>query len=249
MPKYLFKIPGNEDQEIVWFTRKHIVSLLGSIFLIIFLFTVPIVFGVVLWFRMPSVFEGSLLNVLVILTTVYYLVIISFSFTVWINYYYDVFAITDQEIVDIKQEGVFGRKINKVSILRIQDVSSQVRGILPTLFNYGNVVAESAGENSQTYVIEDVPNPMKMANKIMSMHNEQVSREDRISEVVTAEGDLRKNAYNGQYQPPIETLEPKSDQKPNYCPPCPTTKKEDSIETEEGNVSKDDLDKGGEIKF
>ena len=252
MPKYLFKIPGHEDQEIVWFTRKHIMSLLGSILLIIFLFLIPVAFGIVLWYKANSIFESNLLNVVVILAAVYYLVIISFTFTIWINYYYDVFIITDQEIIDIKQEGIFGRKINEVSILRIQDVSAQVKGVLPTLFNYGNVVAESAGENSQTYIIEDVPNPMKMANKIMTMHNEQVAREDRAFEIITAEGDLRKNSANGQTQSTASFGEMNNGSTQTYCPPCPPSNPvsgPESPSNSEGNVSKKDLDKGGEVKF
>jgi len=247
MSEYHFPVPGHEGQKIIVFTRRHWVSELGTIVLVLFLLILPVIILVAIAFVNPAIFSGIALNFIVIATSIYYFVMTTYAYVAWVSYYYDVFIVTDNEIIDINQEGIFDRQITEVSIIRIQDVSARSKGFLQTFFSYGDVVAESAGEKTQTYVIDSVPNPVELANKILDLHNIQITKEQRRDEVLTAEGDLRAGKVETtqeitkEFQPPPP---PKEANSPTSVKPSPP-----ASSSEEGDISKEDLNKGGEIKF
>ena len=101
------------------------------------------------------------------------------AFVAWISFYYDVYIIYTDSVVDIVQQGFFGRKISQLSMLRVQDVSSTIKGFLPTLFGFGDVLVETAGEQSQNFLLIAVPNPQEVSAKIMELHDKLVERESR----------------------------------------------------------------------
>lgn len=222
-------VPGHENDKIVIATRRHIASMLTTIFLIIFMTILPAGIVIAMAHTNPAFFTGIFINFLVIILSIVYLIIATFTFAQWVSYYYDVFVVTDKEILDVDQNSIFDRRITEVSLLRIQDVSARITGFLPTIFGYGDVVAESAGENSRTYVIDCIPHPVEVANKILALHNEHVEREDRAAEMITAEGDLRSrqlrpSLYQTANQPQPQESSPfagKPASTENVCPPYP----------------------------
>ncbi|MEI6039779.1 MAG: PH domain-containing protein [Candidatus Berkelbacteria bacterium] len=252
-------IPGHEKDHVIVITRRHIASMIKPIFMSLVMFLMPIFIISVLKSLNPEIFSTLWANILTIFGSIYYLVFLSFFFTTWISYYYNVFVITDNEVIDIDQSGLFDRRITEISLLRIQDVSARVKGLLPTLFNYGDLIAESAGENTRTYVVESIPDPASIADKILDLHNEHIAKEERIGEAAIADGDFRGGLIvrnkslisTGQ----VDTT--KSVEKECVCPPPPICPpliesrhevKKDTV-VKEGDISNDDLAKGGEIKF
>ncbi len=264
MSEYHFPVPGHEEDKIVIFTRRHIMSMLGTLLLTVAMFLVPLIILVAIFITNRNILTGLTLNFLAVGGSIYYLVAITFAFTEWISYYYDIFIVTQDEIIDINQSGIFDRTVTEVTLLRVQDVSARIKGFLPTIFSYGDVVAESAGENTRTYVIDNIPNPVEVANQILDMHNEHVAREERVREIVTAEGDLRhgkmepaqqiqgefqqaiqKEMQQAQSQPPP----PASTPPPTPAPVSPPAQSIPEEPPAQGEIKKDDLNEGGEVKF
>lgn len=239
-------IPGHENEKIIIFTRRHLVSMLSPILIVSVMFLVPILVWVAVQLSDFTVFFSHTMPYIIIGAAIYYLVMATYAFTEWVSYYFSFLVVTENDIIDINQRGIFNRHITEVSLLRVQDVSAQVKGFLPTFFNYGDVIAESAGENTQAYVIDNIPKPMEIASKILEMHNEHIAREERTDEVMTAEGDLRK-------QPaamPTDSIEPQPDQPcPSYPLPPSAPLPVSPPPPKQGNIQKEDLDQGGEIKF
>ena len=244
-------IPGHEKDQMVISTRRHLASTFTTMFVVLLMLILPIALLVALKTTNPEVISGFFINFLVVFGSIYYLVIVTFAFVSWINYYYDIFVVTQDEIIDIDQNGLFDRHITEISMLRVQDVAAQIKGFFPTIFNYGNVIAESAGENTKTYIIDNIPNPLDVANKIMELHNEHIAQGVREGQVVVAEGDLRGGAV--PVSATVNTVTPEQS-----CPPCPTCEEnkipdnvvsENQKQNSEGNVSNNDLNKGGEVKF
>lgn len=227
-------IPGHENQQMVIFTHRHWASFLKTIVIISFCLILPLVILLMVHIFKPGSFNGPALNFVFIAVSVYYMVITTFAFTEWITFYYDILAVTESEVIEIIQNGIFDRKIYEISILRVQDVSAEINGFWPTLFGYGDVVVESAGENSQKYVIKSIPRPVEIANQILKIHSDQVIREERHNEVSIGEGDFRKSGYALRLN------------KPNNEGNLSEEKKDENYS---GDINKDDLDKGGEIKF
>lgn len=232
MEKEDIHIPGVGNEAIVLITRKHWASMIGVIVLIAAMVILPTVLLVIFKFSMPSFLTGWARNVVVLMGSIYFLVVVTVAFFEWVNFYYDLFIFTEDEIIDIKQNGFFNRYITQISLKNVQDVSAHIKGMWPSLFGYGDVVAETAGDKTQTYVIQSIPNPMDVADKILEIHNQMRIRE------------LRGEGL-------IKTPEPVKDN--NVCLPCPpndsTSSIQPKIESKEIEISKDDLNKGGEIRL
>ncbi len=64
------------------------------------------------------------------------------EFVLW---YFNVFVITNQRIVDIDQRGFFDRIVSEAPFEKIQDISYRIKGIFQTLFHYGNIQIQTAG--------------------------------------------------------------------------------------------------------
>lgn len=100
--------------------------------------------------------------------SLYYLFVWVFFFHAWIDYYLDVWVVTDIRIVDVEQKGLFSRSISELKLFRVQDVTAEVKGILPTVFHYGNVVIQTAG-NEQFFIFKQIPHPYETQQKISEL--------------------------------------------------------------------------------
>lgn len=254
MAEYHFPVPGSVDEKkIVLFIRKHWAAYLGQFLLSIFLFFFPLVLLLIIYLADKTIFKGLVLNFLVLGFSTYYLIISTFVFTSWLSFYYDIYIITEDSIIDVFQQGFFGRRIGQLSMLRVQDVSSSIEGLFPTLFAYGDVLVESAGEQTQHFVLEQVPNPQEVSSKIMELHNRIIETEGRHHQILEAEGAMppghieearveRALPYSGEDSAaegktqPEETL---------FKEPQPTSEEKSA----EGEIEGEDLDKGGEVDF
>jgi uncharacterized membrane protein YdbT with pleckstrin-like domain len=251
LDEYFCPVPGSpEEKNIILFTRRHWASFLGQIILSVFLFIFPILIWIVATSFNRDVFSGVIVNFIIVALGIYYLVAITFSFTAWITYYYDIFIVTKDTVVDIKQEGFFGRKIAQLSLLRIQDVSSDIKGFLPTIFAYGDVLVETAGEKSETFLFQGVPNPQAFSAKILELHNKLIEEEGRRMNMTKAEGVMDKQDFSSEQkeekQPSYQEMIQKEIKKSQ---PWEFHPKEEFPKREEGEINKDDLNKGGEVKF
>jgi len=261
-----FPVPGHEDEKIIIFTRRHIISMLGPILMVLAMVLVPILIVAMIYSANQDAFSGIVLNFLVIGGSIYYLVVVTFAFIEWISYYYDIFIVTEDEIIDISQEGIFDRRITEVTLLRVQDVSAHVRGFWATLFSYGDVVAESAGENTKTYIIDSIPNPIAVAEKILALHNEHIARQASAADVATGEGELRaikpcpstqsQSEFQQAVQKDLQSAQgslPQASASAPVCPPCPPANQPavppPSQPAIQGEIKNNDLNQGGEVKF
>jgi uncharacterized membrane protein YdbT with pleckstrin-like domain len=90
-------------------------------------------------------------------------------FVIWTNYYLDAWIVTDQRLIDIEQHGLFNRSVSECRLDRIQDVTAEVKGFLPTLLKYGNVTIQTAGEQGR-FVMRNVPEPYALKDIIAEAH-------------------------------------------------------------------------------
>lgn len=99
-------------------------------------------------------------------------------FITWVNFYLDVWIVTDTRIVNIEQKALFNRHISELKHNKIQDVTSEVKGIIPTLFNYGDVFIQTAG-SKQRFVFKQISNPANTRNIIMQLQKKAILKDKR----------------------------------------------------------------------
>ena len=57
------------------------------------------------------------------------------SALILVDYYLDVWIITDRRVVNVEQKGLFVRQVSELRYQKIQDVTTEVEGFFPTLLN------------------------------------------------------------------------------------------------------------------
>lgn len=166
--------PGQrKDEQIVLFARSHWLSFLPWILIILAMIIVPTIIVLFLLPSNPSILSNSFRPYIIIGGASYILIAIAVFFTAWISYYLNVIIVTPEHLIDISQTGLFNRKVSEQSLLRVQDVSARVQGLLQTFFRYGTVEVETAGD-IPNFEIQNVPYPTRVANKILQLHEELV---------------------------------------------------------------------------
>ena len=81
------------------------------------------------------------------------------------DYYLDVWIITSHRIIDINQNGLFSRVVAQYRLERIQNVTADVSGFLPTVFNFGDVKVETAGAEVNLEMVQ-VSHPRDIVQNI-----------------------------------------------------------------------------------
>lgn len=240
MAEYHFPVPGSIDEDkIVIFVRRHWASFLGQFLLSFFMFVIPLAIITVVYFSAPGFYQGIVRNFIVLGLSIYYLISATVAFVAWVSFYYDFYIVGEDTIVDITQQGFFGRQISQLSLLRVQDVTSNIKGFLPTFFGFGDVLVETAGEQSQNFLLRAIPNPQEVAAKIMELHDQIVEVEGRHHQLLEGEGALAPRPHESPEAYPAGESQ-------NPAPTYSELLKKDRAE-KEGEVSHSDLDKGGEI--
>jgi len=160
------QIPG---EEIIRVIRRDSFILFKKVLFFLFLIIISFVFFLVAISIFPNMLEGELSYPLIVVgSSIYYLFIWLIFFFSFIDFYLDVWIITSERIIDIKQHGFFSRVISEQRLDRVQDVTSEVHGIFQTVLNFGDVFIQTAGE-SQRFHFDDVPDPEKIRDIISKL--------------------------------------------------------------------------------
>jgi len=177
MPRDI-NFPGRQpDENIVIVLHRHWFIFARHVIILFLLAGVPLAVAYV-WSQI-SVFTlvaGSFSHTVVVMAAaLYYLFLWILIYGFWLDYYLDIFIITDKRIVDIEQDGLFGRTVAEERLYRIQDVTSDAQGIMATTLHYGNVYVQTAGK-TERFIFEQVTHPENVARTILELTDKIVDR-------------------------------------------------------------------------
>jgi hypothetical protein len=149
-----------DDEEVLFVFRKHpIVMRRGFIFamLAILLGTVPSLFIPEYSVYLMGLAAGLVLGGLIMLPG-------------WIGWWFSVFIVTDQRLIQITQKGLFHRSVIDMRLNQIQMINYEVAGLQETLLGFGTIMM-------QTYVgdlvIHDIHHPANIQKKLLEVLRER----------------------------------------------------------------------------
>lgn len=162
-----FESQGKKEA-VILLMRRHWVTNIGWILgTLIFLF-LPLLFPSFPLYRLlPQNFR--LLSV-----PIWYLFTFAFFLENFLNWYFNVYLITNERVVDIDFYSLIYKEISDTRIENIQDVTYSMGGLFRTLFNYGNILIQTAAEHP-VFEFEAIPNPAWVVQKI----NEVIERKQK----------------------------------------------------------------------
>lgn len=179
---YSSLIKQKSYEHIIYVLRQSPWMLVPRVFILIVLSAVGYGVYVLLKLTIPMVFTDPLWSTaLILLGSVYMLTILLFFYTSLINYFLDLWIVTNDRIVSIDQEGLFSRSMSELDLYRIQDVTSESHGIFATVLHYGKLTAQTASAKD-FFIFENVNNPHHMREEII-----RLADEDRKYHVQSAE--------------------------------------------------------------
>lgn len=166
----IYRLPNHiEGEKLIKIVRKDIFILLKKVALSAVLAVLPLAFFYAADSSFPEIMGSEIGYPLTILgASAYYLFVWLFFFFVFIDYYLDVWIITSERIIDVEQRGFFSRVISEQRLDKIQDVTSEVHGVAPTLLGYGDVFVQTAGARER-FFFRQVPNPEQIRNTIIRL--------------------------------------------------------------------------------
>lgn len=166
-------IPNRRNNEkVVLFLRRHWFAVLSLVVSFILLTSIPI--GLALYFRdtlflwLEEPFFGVLLSVLI---SIYFLCVWIVTTTGFTDYYLDTWIVTNERVINIEQHGLFQRVASELDLTTVQDVTAEITGVLETVFKFGDVEIQTAGEKER-FEFRHVPHPERVKEIIMHLVQE-----------------------------------------------------------------------------
>lgn len=145
--------PGqHKDEDVLMVFRQHPLVMRKELILglLAFLAAVlpPLFWPLGTWVWKPLLF-----------TTI---VVFAWWFYRWIGWYYSVYIVSTERIVEVKQHGFFNRKVTEFGLDKVQNINYHIKGFQAVIFKFGDITI-------QTYVGDLV---MKMIYHPVPIHSQ-----------------------------------------------------------------------------
>lgn len=165
----------DDEEAVVLFLRQHPIVTIPWIAVTLFFLTLPSVFTFFPPFaNLPATYQF-------VVTLGWYLFTFGYLLAKFMGWFFNIYIVTDERVVDVDFVNIFFRKISTAKIEEIQDVNTQSSGAMETFFGYGSLFIQTAAEVSQ-FEFTAIPNPDrvgKILNQLID-HEEQEKLEGRI---------------------------------------------------------------------
>ncbi|MDE1919399.1 MAG: PH domain-containing protein [Patescibacteria group bacterium] len=97
---------------------------------------------------------------------VWLLITWTLAWSAFTKYFLSAWVLTNKRIVDIKQRGYFSREVSSLLLSRVQDVTTNVTGVLASLVDIGTINVQSAGAVDEFHM-RGIPRPEQMRDLIL----------------------------------------------------------------------------------
>lgn len=156
----------SEEEEIILLLRKHwITNLFWLTTTLILIFFPPVVFPVL---ALRQILPTILPNFGLVLLAFWYLITFGFALVNFISWYFNVYIVTNERIIDVDFYNLLYRKLSSARIARVQDVTYKLGGVVRSLFDFGDVFIQTAGTEAN-FEFEAVPQPESVVRKISDL--------------------------------------------------------------------------------
>ena len=153
--------PLQPDERVVLITRRHwrffvprfvgyaLAALLPPLALLIAL-------------RLAGQLKGTGLRVALLLAAVWLLFWLARIALHKYRYDHDLWVVTNRRVVDLVASNPFNFHMSSADLVELEDITTSIDGPLQSLFNYGNLECQTAGERGH-FRFEGVPHPREIA--------------------------------------------------------------------------------------
>lgn len=155
-----------KGEKIVLLLRPHMITLVPPALITLFLILAPFFIPTVLDLLNINLADSLVATQTFLLTIFWYLVVFGYAFYKFIFWYFNVYLLTNERIVDFDFRGILHKEIAYAKLNQIQDVSPKIIGFFGTFFHFGNVFIQTAAARPE-FEFHNVARPDLVAQKIL----------------------------------------------------------------------------------
>lgn len=159
---------ADHDERVKYVIRRSMLTNIPWLLAVVIMAVIPI-------FLMPYIgnikIAGNHLvkdNFLMAATLFWYLVTFGFFFQKFLSWFFNVLVITNKKIVDMDFAGLAYKNISETMLYNIEDVTSNITGIVGTVFNIGEVFIQTAAEKRE-FEFSGTDDPSKIRDLIIDL--------------------------------------------------------------------------------
>lgn len=153
------------DEAILYIFKKSFFTnidwLLGTIILLL----IPALVSYIYSFAQPTEQALISLGFKLTLSGFWYLFVFGYIIYNFLNWFFNVYIITNKRIVDIDFNGLLYKNISEAPLQSVEDVTSNINTVIKTILNYGSVFIQTAAEKRE-FEFADVADPGKVRDLI-----------------------------------------------------------------------------------
>jgi uncharacterized membrane protein YdbT with pleckstrin-like domain len=156
-----------EGEWVIMITRKHWLALVSPFIWGIFIALILVIFSRLVldsgerYLAAISDNAASAFEVLIVM----YATLVSFG--TWLIRYFNGLVLTNRHIIDVSQRAFFARSVSTLALENIEDVNIDKNGFLATIFDYGDLRIQTAGE-LPNFELKMVADPERVQRLIMN---------------------------------------------------------------------------------
>jgi membrane protein YdbS with pleckstrin-like domain len=150
-----------ENETVIRIIKRHPLSLIGRIVGVALL----LILGIALWIWLRTL-GGGLEIVVDILMAVGALAAVIYAGIYWYRYENDLWIVTSERLIDSTKTTPFNQDIKTATLTNIQDINIRKRGIFQTIFEYGDVICQTASASGHTFEFLGVAKPAEVLDLI-----------------------------------------------------------------------------------
>ncbi len=166
-PKDIIFLDQEPGEQVLLFLRKDFIVNIPWIIKGIILILLPL-------FMLPAslIFKFNIFilpvhyNLMYIL--LYYLFVATYNFVNYITWYFSTYLITDTKLIEVSFSDLIIKHVSETKITLIQDVSYDQLGVVRNIFDYGDVLVQTAG-TVDIFTFKSIPQPENVVHIIESL--------------------------------------------------------------------------------
>lgn len=155
-----------EDEKVILILRKHPITNVGWILILALMLLAPSVLSTF------PLLDFLPVNFRFIAVLGWYLICIAYALESFLTWFFNVYIITDERIVDIDFNNLIYKEISDANIDKIQDVTYKMGGVIRTILNYGDVYIQTASE-VPAFEFMAVPRPDRVTKVLQDLRIEE----------------------------------------------------------------------------
>lgn len=167
-PSVVFFSDKNDDEVLLLFLRKHLITNLPWILKALLLALIPVAYELLsgLGFFSIALFTSEVK--MLVYVFYYFFIFAGYVFVNYMTWFYNISLVTNERIVDIDFTDLVFEDVSATKLTQVEDVNYKQIGFSRSLFDYGDILVQTAASTSE-FQFKSVPHPEQVIKIINNL--------------------------------------------------------------------------------